>query len=100
VNQANRSNVSSSPLPFAGPLVICLIPVSLSVGFLTPFLSAIPFVAAAANLLTGFNLDNSIYLFLLFNAAALALHGLGVYSLDARVFGRRVIPSYKDTSRH
>lgn len=102
VSLAKRPDVSSSPPLFAAVLVVCLISVSLSVGFLTPLLSVIAGVATVANLLIGFNSGNFICLFLIVNAAALALLGPGAYSLDARLFGRRVIVvhPHKDTSRH
>jgi hypothetical protein len=63
---------------------------SLSVGFLTPYLSVIALVLAGANLLAGFNSDNLVYVFAICDAAALALLGPGAYSVDARLFGRRV----------
>ena len=102
VSLAKRPDVSSAPLLFAAILVVCLVSVSLSVGFLTPLLSVIAGVAVIANLLIDFNSGNFICLFSIVNAAALALLGPGAYSVDARLFGRRVIVVYprKDTSRH
>jgi hypothetical protein len=101
VSLAKRPDVSSAPLLFAAILVVCLVSVSLSVGFLTPLLSIIAGVAVIANLLIDFNLGNFICLFSIVNAAALALLGPGAYSVDARLFGRRVIVihSHKDTRK-
>jgi len=102
VSLAKRPDVSSAPLLFAAVLVVCLVSVSLSVGFLTPLLSVIAGVAIIANLLSGFDSGNSICLFSIVNAAALALLGPGAYSVDARLYGRRVIVVHprKDTSPH
>ena len=69
---------------------ILLISMSLSIGFLTPYLSVIALIFAAANLLVGSYSDNLIFVFAICNAAALALLGPGAYSVDARLFGRRV----------
>ena len=84
---ADQSLVSSVPLVCAGVL---LISGSLSIGFLTPYLSVISFVSGVAILLLDPHSYSVVQVALLFNAAALALLGPGAYSVDARLFGLRV----------
>ena len=84
---ANQSLVSSVPLVCAGVL---LISGSLSIGFLTPYLSVVSFVSGVAILLLNPHSYSVVEVALLFNAAALALLGPGAYSVDARLFGLRV----------
>jgi len=69
-------------------ILIALVSISLAIGFLTPFLSAVAGLTAFAHLLLA---DPSfIDVFAILNAGALALLGPGAYSLDARLFGLRV----------
>src|SRR5262249_42835205 len=84
---ANQSCLSSIRLFLAGAL---LTSISLALGFLTPFLSVIACVSAVAIMLIGSH-PALIYVFSILDAVALALLGPGAYSVDARLFGRRVI---------
>jgi len=69
---------------------VLLISSSLLVGFLTPFLCVAGVVLVIAQLI--FNPQASIVLCVIAiaNAIALALLGPGAYSLDSKLFGRRV----------
>jgi hypothetical protein len=69
---------------------VVLMSVSLSIGFLTPHLSVVACAAAVVHLLMGAHSGNLLHVFPVINAAALTLLGPGAYSLDARLFGRRV----------
>ena len=98
ITAANRFGMSSTPLLF---VVALLISISLSIGFLTPILSVIVCLAAAVNALIGTSPGNFLCIFCIFDAAALALLGPGAYSLDSRLFGRRVtvVTPRKDRNR-
>lgn len=99
MNLANPPGVAFRYLLFACAGLIAL---SLSIGFLTPFLAVIACASGVANLLIGSHAGNLISVFLILDATALALLGPGAYSLDARLFGRRVmvVPPRKDTNQY
>ena len=93
---ANRADLSTIHLIFVGALLIAL---SLVIGLLTPYLSFVVCMYALVNLFgAGSRLDELLVVSLMLNAAALALLGPGAYSIDARLFGRRVVvvPPRKD----
>ena len=81
--------------------LILLISISICIGFLTPFVSVIAFVAAAVHLLLGAQAGNLFNIGVLNAAAALIFLGPGAYSVDAKLFGLRVtvFPPRKDTNR-
>jgi|SRR6516162_8510010 uncharacterized membrane protein YphA (DoxX/SURF4 family) len=96
---ANRTDISSIHPLFAGTLLITL---CLAVGFLTPYLSFVVCVYGLVNLFSASaHLDVVVLASLLLNSAALALLGPGAYSVDARLFGRRVVvvPPRRDSDR-
>jgi len=98
INAAKCCGMSSARLLFAGVL---LISISLTIGFLTPYLSVIACGFAVANLLTGPHAGDAFYVFPIFDAVVLAVLGPGAYSVDARLFGRSVsvLPPRRDTNR-
>jgi len=94
---ANRNDMSSIHPLFVGALVVAL---CLAIGFLTPYDSFIVCVYALVNVFgASAHLDILLSASLLLSSAALALLGPGAYSIDARLFGRRVVivPPRRDT---
>lgn len=93
---ANRTDLFSVHPLFVGAAMLAL---SLTIGFLTPYLSFVVCVYALVNLFgADSHQDELLLASLILNAAALALLGPGAYSVDARLFGRRVVvvPPRKD----
>jgi len=96
---ANRADLSTIHLIF---VIATLIALALTIGFLTPYLSFVVCVYALVNLFgASSHLDELLLASLMLSAAALALLGPGAYSIDARLFGRRVVvvPPQRDTDR-
>jgi hypothetical protein len=72
-------------------------------GLLTPYFSAVTCLIALAVAILGPHSVNRLELVcLILNSAALALLGPGAYSIDARLFGRRVlvVPPRQDFKSH
>lgn len=88
---------------FFSPLFAVALFVStlLCIGFLTPTFSVIACVGAVANLLVAPHSNGLMFIPAVLDSTALALLGPGAYSLDARLFGRRVlvVPPRKDTNQ-
>jgi uncharacterized membrane protein YphA (DoxX/SURF4 family) len=68
----------------------------LCIGFMTPVVSVIACVFELVSLLIAAHADLRFVVLSSLNAAAIALLGPGAYSLDARLFGRRVIVFHSD----
>jgi hypothetical protein len=95
-NVAHRFEFSSS-LRWTVVSLIALTAFSLCPGFLTPVLSVVACMVAVANLFLGQPI-NLVYVLRILTSAALFFLGPGAYSIDARLFGRRVtvVPPRKD----
>lgn len=90
LNATHHFNFASSTLYWSVVSLIGLISLGLLLGFLTPILAFITCVAATANLLSGEQPSNLVYILRILTPAALCLLGPGAYSIDARLFGLRV----------
>ena len=75
------------PLLFAGALFVSI---ALAIGILTPVVSSIVCVYAILGLLIGLRFD-WLVVSLFLNSIVLALLGPGAYSLDARLYGLKVM---------
>jgi hypothetical protein len=84
----SRVNLASAPFALAGVALVCL---CLALGFVTPVMSVTAAAVAVADVLAGPEARGiGLSCVLLLDAAALGLLGPGAYSVDARLFGRRV----------
>jgi hypothetical protein len=94
----SRLDVSASHILFAGVLLIC---VFLVIGFLTPVVSFIACLSAFIDLVLGYRMESLVFVSLILNCSSLALLGPGAYSVDARLFGRRVmvLPPREDSTQ-
>jgi len=89
-----------SPTHVLFPLAGLLISAFIAMGFLTPIASTLACLSAIAILLIDMRSDTLIVVSLILNSAALGLLGPGAYSLDALLFGRRIlfVPPHKGAS--
>jgi uncharacterized membrane protein YphA (DoxX/SURF4 family) len=69
---------------------ISLISISLLIGFLTPFCSGIAVALVIGKMVMNPQAGSVVAVIAIANAVALALLGPGAYSLDSKLFGRRV----------
>ena len=69
---------------------ILLISISLLIGFLTPFLCGIAVALVIGKMVINPQASSVVCVIAIANAVALALLGPGAYSLDSKLFGRRV----------
>ena len=67
-----------------------LVSISLLIGFLTPFFCVFVVALVVGNMIVNPHASSVFCVIAIANAAALGLLGPGAYSLDSRLFGRRV----------
>ena len=97
---AIRTDASPNHLLFL--VAALLIGLAIAIGVVTPYLSFVVCVYALVSLFgAGSHLDILLFAALLLNSAALGLLGPGAYSVDARLFRRRVVvvPPPRDTDQ-
>jgi hypothetical protein len=77
--------------PHLFPNLEASLAVGLTLGLMTPVLSVLCCALASAGLFGAGRADFSLMIGSILSAAGLTLLGPGAYSLDARLFGRRVV---------
>lgn len=82
------ANYNASNLLVVGGAV--LVSISLLIGFLTPFLCVIVVALVIGNIIINPHASSVLCVIAIANATALGLLGPGAYSLDSKLFGRRV----------
>ena len=80
-----------SPLSFLFCAALAVLSLLLCIGVLTPIVSVLACLFELASFFLFAHTDGRYIVLTSVNAAAIALLGPGAYSLDARLFGRRVI---------
>jgi uncharacterized membrane protein YphA (DoxX/SURF4 family) len=80
-----------SPLTLLLCLALAVLTLLLCIGVLTPIVSVLACLFELASFFLFAHTDGRYIVLTSVNAAAIALLGPGAYSLDARLFGRRVI---------
>jgi uncharacterized membrane protein YphA (DoxX/SURF4 family) len=81
------ANYNGSSLVLVGAV---LISISLLIGFLTPFFCVMVAAFIIVNIIINPYASSALCVIAIANAVALGLLGPGAYSVDARLFGRRV----------
>ena len=85
------NRLSGSPSNVLFPLAGLVISAFIAMGLFTPVASSLACLSAIAILMIDLRSDTLIVVSLILNSAALGLLGPGGYSLDALLFGRRVL---------
>src|SRR4029453_5476372 len=92
-----HAGVSYGPLSVAGIVLVCA---CVAAGFLTPLMSIVATGVALAAAVTGDHSRGLFSLIAVLDAAAPPRLGPGAYSVDARLFGRRVTVLPSRPGRH
>jgi uncharacterized membrane protein YphA (DoxX/SURF4 family) len=85
------SGCLQSPLSLLFCIALAVLSVLLCIGVLTPIVSVLACLFEIVSFVLFAHTDGRYIILTSVNAAAIALLGPGAFSLDARLFGRRVI---------